>query len=134
MENIFTLDDYAEDEHEEHKEHIVNEKTETKNLYQIIHFDHPSKSESDPNQLTDIKITTEEPHDKKDDSFECIKIKYDEKDLLPNQGLTEKKVFAVDDPIDIKEYDNIKEPALTFPFDLDIFQKRSIIRLERHEV
>jgi antiviral helicase SKI2 len=134
MENIFTLDDYAEDEHEEEQKQQINHqtKTETKNLYQIINFDHPPKNDSDPDQLIDIKVTSEEIQPK-DDSFECIKVTYTQQDLLPNQPITEKKVYAVDDPIDIKEYDEIKELALTFPFELDIFQKRSIIRLERHE-
>ena len=42
-------------------------------------------------------------------------------------------VYAIDDVIDIKDFDNITAPAMTFPFELDIFQKRSIIRLEKHE-
>jgi antiviral helicase SKI2 len=131
MDNIFTLDDYAEDEHQEEQEVQQTKPVETKNLYQIIHFDNPAKSEDDPNQLVDIKITSSEDDVKKDDSFECIKITYT--DLVPNQQVTEKKVYAIDDPININEYNDIKELAMTFPFELDVFQKRSIIRLERHE-
>jgi superfamily II RNA helicase len=41
---------------------------------------------------------------------------------------------AEDDKIDIKEYDKISDLAISFPFELDVFQKRSVIRLERHQV
>ncbi len=41
---------------------------------------------------------------------------------------------AEDDKIDIKEFDKITDLASTFPFELDVFQKRSVIRLERHQV
>src|SRR5437764_1264057 len=103
MENIFSLDDYAEDEHEEEQKLQIDHtqpKCETKNLYQIINFDHPPKNDTDTDQLIDIKITSEDIQPK-DDSFECIKVTYTQQDLLPNQPMTEKKVFAIDDPIDI---------------------------------
>ena len=35
--------------------------------------------------------------------------------------------YAIDDEIPIDSYDNIKKP-IEFPFELDVFQKRSIIR------
>ncbi len=41
---------------------------------------------------------------------------------------------AEDDKIDIKEFDKVTDPAMTFPFELDVFQKRSVIRLEKHQV
>ena len=47
---------------------------------------------------------------------------------------TEKKPgenFAIEDDIDISEFDKIKNPAMEFKFTLDTFQKRSIIRLEQ---
>lgn len=43
------------------------------------------------------------------------------------------KKYGLDDTISTSEFDNIPSLALTFPFELDDFQKRSIIRLERHE-
>ena len=43
------------------------------------------------------------------------------------------KVYAIEDNIDISEFDKITEPAMKFNFTLDIFQKRSIIRLERRQ-
>jgi len=54
-----------------------------------------------------------------------------DKKILPT---VEKINPAEDDKIDIKEFDKITDPALTFPFELDVFQKRSVIRLERHQV
>ena len=39
--------------------------------------------------------------------------------------------FVEEDTIDISEFDLIENPALKFPFELDVFQKRSIIRLEQ---
>ena len=41
------------------------------------------------------------------------------------------KIYAEEDNIDISNYDLIKDLAITFPFELDDFQKRSIIRLEQ---
>ena len=41
--------------------------------------------------------------------------------------------FAVEDNINETEFDKIKEPAMTFNFILDKFQKRSIIRLEQNK-
>ena len=40
--------------------------------------------------------------------------------------------YAIDDEISIDSYDNIKKP-IEFPFELDVFQKRSIIRLNNHQ-
>ena len=42
-------------------------------------------------------------------------------------------IYAIEDQIPVSKYDEIKNPAMTFPFPLDDFQKRSIIRLEQNE-
>ena len=44
----------------------------------------------------------------------------------------QKDKYAIEDQISISEYDKIKNPARTFDFPLDDFQKRSIIRLEQN--
>lgn len=80
------------------------------------------------------------PHHKLDNVEEPIK--KEAKEIVSEHQVDEiimpekkhPKIHAVDDKIDVKEYDKIIEPAITFPFELDIFQKRSIIRLENHEV
>ena len=41
--------------------------------------------------------------------------------------------FAIEDDEDISKFDSIKDPAIKFPFVLDDFQKRSIVRLEQGE-
>ncbi len=42
-------------------------------------------------------------------------------------------LYAIEDEIPTDEYDSIINKAITFPFELDTFQKRSIIRLESHQ-
>lgn len=83
------------------------------------------------NQNLNIDEKNEDIPQNLNDSFEN-KCKFDvEKKILPE---VEKLNPAEDDKIDIKEYDKITDMALTFPFELDVFQKRSVIRLERHQV
>ena len=43
------------------------------------------------------------------------------------------QTFAIEDEINISEYSKISPLAIKFPFELDDFQKRSIIRLEKHQ-
>ena len=117
MDNIFDLEDF-EDKVEENNE-IVQIKLESKNLYGI-------------KEDEDKQYVVPEILESKDDSFECKKMKYTTSELLPNQNI-EKKVYAVDDKIDIIEYNKV-DPAISYNFELDIFQKRSIIRLEKKEV
>ena len=55
-----------------------------------------------------------------------------------NLNTTEKKQTkkfsnAIEDDIDISEFEKIKNPAMKFEFTLDNFQKRSIIRLEQEK-
>ena len=45
----------------------------------------------------------------------------------------QKDKYAIEDQISVSEYDKIKNPARTFDFPLDDFQKRSIIRLEKNK-
>ena len=61
---------------------------------------------------------------KKNDSLEKIDsyISYNKSDTL----------YAIEDEIPIDKYNTINK-AITYPFELDTFQKRSIIRLENHE-
>ena len=41
--------------------------------------------------------------------------------------------FAEEDKIDVGKFDEIKNPAMDFKFNLDDFQKRSVIRLEQNK-
>ena len=56
------------------------------------------------------------------------------KEITPfNKEISKKlsKEFAIEDDIDISEFDKITNPAMKVQFTLDIFQKRSVIRLEQ---
>ena len=44
-----------------------------------------------------------------------------------------KNQYAIEDQIDIEEYKKIKNKPINYNFELDTFQKRSIIRLENHQ-
>ena len=50
-----------------------------------------------------------------------------------NTKIQNNKNFAEEDNIDLSNFGLIKNLALTFPFELDDFQKRSIIRLEKKQ-
>ena len=41
--------------------------------------------------------------------------------------------WAIEDDLDISSFSQIKDPPIKFPFELDEFQKRSILRLENHQ-
>ena len=41
--------------------------------------------------------------------------------------------WAIEDNLDISAFEKIENPPIKFPFELDEFQKRSILRLENHE-
>ena len=43
------------------------------------------------------------------------------------------QTWAIEDDLDISSFSQIKNPPITFPFELDEFQKRSILRLENHQ-
>jgi len=99
------------------------EKIFQNNLIALEHIMENTNQEVILNDLQDEKNLN--------DSFEK-KCKMDvDKKILPS---VEKINPAEDDKIDIKEFDKITDQAITFPFELDIFQKRSVIRLERHQV
>ena len=41
--------------------------------------------------------------------------------------------WAIEDDLDISSFSEIKNPPIKYPFELDEFQKRSILRLENHQ-
>ena len=41
--------------------------------------------------------------------------------------------YAIEDKIPISQYEKIQNLAIKYPFELDDFQKRGIIRVENHE-
>lgn len=83
------------------------------------------------NQQIEFHEKIENSKQNLDDSFENKCIIDVEKKILSEKA---KISPAEDDKIDIAEYDKIVDLPITFPFELDVFQKRSIIRLEKHQV
>lgn len=145
MDNLFDLNDY-EDKEEEVISSLPEVKSEVKNLYQID-LNTESRFKTEATIITEIqiekredlqepgvKIETQEEETERElnDSFETKITIATNKNILSVEA-KEKCKHAIDDNVDIKEYDQIEDLALKFPFDLDIFQKRSIIRLERHQ-
>jgi antiviral helicase SKI2 len=138
MDNLFDLNDY-EDKEEFTQETIVEPKKrpdEIRNLYQIN-----TRKDSDliSNKIEinlDRQVNEKESNINvdsfKDDSFETKIVVATNKNIVTSEG-KEKCIHAIDDEIDVKEYDKIQDKAIDFPFDLDIFQKRSVIRLENHQ-
>ena len=71
------------------------------------------------------------------------KIKENQKNItqnyISNEGQNKniqkntKKVYAIEDNIDISNYSNISPLAIIYPIELDTFQKRGIISAENHE-
>ena len=74
----------------------------------------------------------------KDKQKEEEKIDKEEQNEIKVSNNNENKInedihYAIEDKEDISEFDLIKNPAIKFPFELDDFQKRSIIRLEQNK-
>lgn len=131
--DLFDLNDYEEVEETPYEER----KEEEQKKKEIILNDMELKEASN-----EIKVDIEKPisvdagkievSEGLDDSFET-KITLSANKNLKSSEAREKCHHAVDDSIDIKEFDKIQDLAMPFPFELDIFQKRSIIRLENHQ-
>lgn len=81
-----------------------------------------------------INTITQEPKNSSDQNdngnFE-FKIK-SSNNFISTTDDKKQKIYAMEDDIDVKEFDKL-DLLIKFPFELDVFQKRSIIRIERHE-
>ena len=84
----------------------------------------------------DINNLNEDNNSENNDDNEKVK-EAEEKQEIHNFGINKensaniKENFVEEDTIDVSEFDRIEDPAIKFPFELDVFQKRSIIRLEQ---
>jgi len=149
--DLFNLDDYDDEKTIITTEPIEKKKEDVRNLYQFATFG--EKQTDIVNSLNQKNISEKDnsvifgenknvddlinelvvnSNQALDDSFET-KIKINPNKNLLSAEAKEKCVHAVDDTVDLNEFDIIEEKALKFPFELDKFQKRSIIRLERHQ-
>ena len=152
MENLFDLDEYSnKEENSETSEDTKNNSQKKNGDIQLSscspESDHhsPYKQELIQEQISifnhnDINETSSNPINlsplKFDNSSNSEEIKISENLINSNDKTENHKTsslikYAIEDDIDISKFDEIKEPAMTFKFNLDIFQKRSIIRLEQ---
>ena len=84
-------------------------------------------ADDDKNQNVEKENEEEESEDSKE--------KENDKNIKENFTKRNKKIqkWAIEDDLDISLFSEIKNPPITFPFELDEFQKRSILHLEKHE-
>ena len=143
---LFNLDDYDNKElteetpsittNTENPKNIINEpikensiSTETKETTQQKNIEEENEiADDDEDSNEESKNSSEEENQEND------LLKQTNEEIIGFEERHQKlKEYAEEDTIDISKYDEIKNYAITFPFQLDEFQKRSIIRLEEHQ-
>ena len=130
MEDLFDLNDFEE------KDSQINSTTDNTNSEskELSTENHPEEQlKVDKKDIIEkeekngtVQINDEKSVNNIDNNLNTI---FSSEKKLPEL----EKQYAIEDDISITSFNDIKEPALTYPFELDEFQKRSIIRLEQHE-
>ena len=87
-------------------------------------FESDNDGDEDKSQKEDKDEENENENEESEDSQQK------ENDDIINKKMQK---WAIEDDLDISTFSKIENPAITFPFELDEFQKRSILRLENHE-
>ena len=108
------------------------EETKKETNEEKVKANEPKEEKEDNSDESDDDNINEEDEAEKDDSVD-IKEKEEQEKMDFQTRHKNMQKWAIEDNIDIKEYDNIKDPPIKFSFTLDEFQKRSIIRLEKHQ-
>ena len=129
-------------ENSNEKESIQTENNLPENENKKIMFKKENSEEYDSNEeesesendADDDKNQNEEKENEEEES-EDSKEKENDKNIKENFPERNKKMqkWAIEDDLDISAFAEIKNPPITFPFELDEFQKRSILHLEKHE-
>ena len=95
------------------------------------------ENQENSNEEKEEEIDNENENDQEDSEAESQeKEKEKEEDLLKLnfQERHEKMLnWAIEDDLDVSAFSKIEDPPIKFPFELDEFQKRSILRLENHQ-
>ena len=115
------------------KKVIKYEKDENLEEYES-NEENPDSENSEQKKDNDEEKENGNESDESDDSFEQEKEKEKEqfkKDFTERHKQMQN--WAIDDDLDISSFSKIENPPISFPFELDEFQKRSILRLENHE-
>ena len=127
--NSFSLDDQKE-------KNDFEEEFEKQKEYKEENFGKKNKKE---NEFKEEEEREEEEEEEEKEKEEKEKEKEEEKEKEKEEKEKEEKkeknninfIYAIEDNEDISKFDEIKNPAINYPFILDDFQKRSIIRLEQ---
>ena len=100
------------------------------------------KSESNSNKSISNSNSNSSEDEKYEKSYNSDSENSEKENKSKNENISnentsdtklENKKYAIEDDIDIESYNSIKEKAIEYKFELDTFQKRSIIRLENHQ-
>jgi antiviral helicase SKI2 len=138
-------DENVETKEDSDKKEIVKIENNTQNKETINQF--PAKKEDqeeyDSNEEGSESDNDEEDKNQKEDkdeeneSEESEDPQEKENEIIIKEDFQERnkkmQKWAIEDDLDISAFSKIENPPITFPFELDEFQKRSILRLENHE-
>ena len=130
MDDLFDVDEDFEGQEinqgkEENKEKEENGKKEDKK--ETI-----KENEEEKNEVKKEQKDIKEEEKKENKETPEKQNKETPKEEKENKDTPKKEIYALEDKIDIKKFDEI-DLAMKFPFTLDDFQKRGIIRVENHE-
>ena len=131
MDDLFDLDEF---ENKDIKQIKVENEEKNEEIKKEDNKEIIKENEKEQNNNNDKNIIKEEKIEEKEIPKNIQEeIKMEEK--IDNNEIKPKKkeiIYALEDTIDIKKYDEI-DLAMKFPFELDIFQKRGVIRVHNHE-
>ena len=122
------------------KKEIVKNEEKTKESLKIKNRDEYNSNKEGGSELDndgdeDKSQKDDKEEDNENEESEDSQEKENEEILKENFQERNKKIrqWAIEDKLDISAFSKIEDPPITFPFELDEFQKRSILRLENHE-
>jgi antiviral helicase SKI2 len=130
MDDLFNLDDYADDEVQNINKNDEEEKKEEKKNEEKKEEEKEEKKEEKKEVKENINI--KEKEEKKENANNEIKEEKKTKKSDNKENIKKNIIYAIEDKVDVKKFDEI-DLAMKFPFQLDDFQKRGIIRVENHE-
>ena len=93
------------------------------------------ENDEDSNEEKENNEEKEEEENENDQEDSEVESQEKEEELKLNfqERLEKMKSWAIEDDLDISDFSKIENPPIIFPFELDEFQKRSILRLEKHQ-
>ncbi len=127
----------SENEEEENEKEIESQNTKNEEIKLENKTESTEQNINDKNDTKELEKKEEktektEKTEKKTEKIEKEKEPIIEKEKKPIKK-TDQIEYAIEDRISISEYEKIENLAIKYPFELDDFQKRGIIRVENHE-